>query len=256
MFWDSCLNWSSTVLTLWNISWRMWLWLRLSAMCHFMSLILRSWYWRHSIWLSKRITRKIIKHQFRVTTKSFVGNFYQFGGPVPHSSFECILVLFNNGVVRNVNILLRLLARLCNINTILYYSRLFQQCIRVLCGVRQRIFHIRMWKLMSQPMYKIPSGSLQNFYVCETCGSVLDIYINFHRCLLQPDIVCLHLEVIKGINSYPFYHCSKRHNSVRDYMNHTISTHKSVVVFSCTFCGIAFITKSGLQEHIPHCSQI
>ena len=101
-------------------------------------LILKTFY------LIERITWKIIRQQFRVTTKSFVGNFYQFGGPVPHSSFERILELFNNGVVRNVNILLQLLARLCNINTILYYSRLFQRCIHVLCGVCQRIFHIRM----------------------------------------------------------------------------------------------------------------
>ena len=94
-----------------------------------------------TFYLIERITWKMIKQQFRVTAKSFVGNFYQFGGPVPHSSIERILLLFNNGIVRNVNILIRLLARLCNVKTILYYSRLFQRCIHVLCGVRQRIFH-------------------------------------------------------------------------------------------------------------------
>ena len=107
--------------------------------------------------------------------------------------------------------------------------------------------------LMTQPMYKIPSGNLKNFYVCETCGSVLDIYINYHQCLLQPDIVRVHLEVINGIKSCPFYNCFKTHYSVRDYMNHIISIHSSVVVFTCPVCGIAFVTKSGLNEHCRHC---
>ena len=57
---------------------------------------------------------------------------------------------------------------------------------------------------MPQHMYKIPSGDLKNYYISETCGSILDIYIEYHRCLLDPHIVNIHLDLIKGISKCPF----------------------------------------------------
>ena len=103
-------------------------------------------------------------------------------------------------------------------------------------------------------MYRIPTGSLKGYLVCETCGSVLDIYTQFHQCLLQPDIVRIHINVIKCFEKCPFFLCAKRNTTVKEYMNHVLHSHSAVIVFSCPQCGIAFITQSGLKEHYKYCS--
>ena len=61
---------------------------------------------------------------------------------------------------------------------------------------------------MSQPMYTIKSGSLKGYSICETCGSVLDIYIDFHQYLLQPEIVQIQMELLKDLSKCPFHLCS------------------------------------------------
>ena len=52
-------------------------------------------------------------------------------------------------------------------------------------------------------MYTIKNGSLKGYAICETCGSVLDIYLDFHQCLLQPEIVQVHMNYSK---IYPSVH--------------------------------------------------
>ena len=106
---------------------------------------------------------------------------------------------------------------------------------------------------MPQPMYRIPTGSLKGYSVCETCGSVLDIYTEFHQCLLQPDIVRIHMDVMKCFAKCPFFLCVQRNTTVQEYMNHLLHSHSAVIVFSCPQCGIAFITRSGLKEHKSFC---
>ena len=103
-------------------------------------------------------------------------------------------------------------------------------------------------------MYKIPSGDLKNYYICETCGSILDIYIEYHRCLLDPHIVNIHLDLIKGISKCPFYMCTSNNNTVSRYMEHLLKHHQSVIIFTCHICSIGFITKSGVAHHKNFCS--
>ena len=107
---------------------------------------------------------------------------------------------------------------------------------------------------MSQPMYTIRSGSLKGYSICETCGSVLDIYLDFHQCLLQSEIVQIHMELLKELSKCPFHLCSIPNDSVKGYMSHLLVCHSAVVVFSCPNCGIAFITKSGLRRHRGYCN--
>ena len=107
---------------------------------------------------------------------------------------------------------------------------------------------------MSQPMYTIKSGSLKGYSICETCGSILDIYLDFHQCLLQSEIVQIHMELLKDLSKYPFHLCSVLNTSVKDYMNNLLVCHSAAVVFSCPNCGIAFITKSGLRQHDGYCN--
>ena len=107
---------------------------------------------------------------------------------------------------------------------------------------------------MSQPMYRIKNGSLKGYSICEMCGSVLDIYLDYHQCLLQPEIIQAHMELLKDLSKCPFHLCNSSNDSVKDYMNHLLLFHSSVVVFSCPTCGIGFITKSGLKRHRSYCS--
>ena len=107
--------------------------------------------------------------------------------------------------------------------------------------------------LMSRPMYKIPSGSLKDYYICKTCGSVLDIYIDYHRCLLYSNIVKLHMDLLQCLQKCPFYTCYVISSTVKDYMHHLLAHHQSVIVYSCPNFGVGFITKSGLVHHKPFC---
>ena len=107
--------------------------------------------------------------------------------------------------------------------------------------------------VMSQPMYKIPSGSLKGYYICETCASVLDIYIDYHCCLLYTNIVKIHIDMLQCLQKCPFHTCYVKNSTVRDYMNHLLSYHRSVIEFFCPNCGIGFITKSGLVHHELFC---
>ena len=94
--------------------------------------------------------------------------------------------------------------------------------------------------LMSQPMYRIKNGSLKGYSICEMCGSVLDIYLDYHQCLLQPEIIQAHMELLKDLTKCPFHLCNSSNDSVKDYMNHLLLFHSSVVIFSCPTCGIGF----------------
>ena len=88
-----------------------------------------------------------------------------------------------------------------------------------------------------------------SYHCCLWCGAILDIYLDFHNCLLYLDIADLNGKVNAETSRCYVIGCSAKLDSIRDYVSHMMGVHSCVLVFKCTLCSVGFINPSSVKYH-------
>ena len=100
-----------------------------------------------------------------------------------------------------------------------------------------------------QHIFLITFGNYNGYVICLWCSALLKANLRFHNCLLYPNIAEWHMNVLSGIKLCPFSHCGIQNWNLKDYVRHVINSHNTVLFFTCPDCGIAFISRAGVQLH-------
>ena len=90
------------------------------------------------------------------------------------------------------------------------------------------------------------------YHCCLFCGAILDIYLDFHNCLLQLDIVNQNYFVNLETSSCRFSNCEYIFDNTLEYIHHTNIHHGGMLVFSCPYCYISFINPSLVNFHVSN----
>ena len=89
-------------------------------------------------YLIDRIIRKIISIQLKRRVMSYVGNFYQFGGPVPDKSILDILLMFHSSINDRIPTLV-VVKRVFRLDQLELWLNIFQRLVILLETTRSRI---------------------------------------------------------------------------------------------------------------------
>ena len=100
-----------------------------------------------------------------------------------------------------------------------------------------------------QHIFLITSGNYKGYVICLWCSTLLKANLWFHNCLLYPNIAEWHMNVLSGIKLCSFSRCGIQNWNLKDYVRHVINSHKTVLFFTCPDCGIAFMSRAGVQLH-------
>ena len=101
-----------------------------------------------------------------------------------------------------------------------------------------------------QKMFHILYGHFTGYAICLSCGALLKNYLPFHNCLLYCNIEELNIKTCQSIAFCIFPSCNKTNNSILSYLNHMFDDHKTLLLYKCDLCGIAFVSKVGVYHHM------
>ena len=90
-------------------------------------------------YLIDRVVRKIIKNTLKKPVLSYVGNFYQFGGPVPDKSVLDTLINFQRSINDRINTLAFVVQRAFRLDHLQLWLNLFQRLTVLLESTRSNI---------------------------------------------------------------------------------------------------------------------
>ena len=90
-------------------------------------------------YLIDRVVRKIIKNTLKKPVVSYVGNFYQFGGPVPDKSVLDTLIKFQRSINDRINTLAFVVQRAFRLDHLQLWLNLFQRLTVLLESTRSNI---------------------------------------------------------------------------------------------------------------------
>ena len=90
-------------------------------------------------YLIDRVVRKIIKTTLKKPVVSYVGNFYQFGGPVPDKSVLDILIKFQRSVNDRISTLSFVVQRVFRLDHLQLWLNIFQRLTILLESTRSNI---------------------------------------------------------------------------------------------------------------------
>ena len=90
-------------------------------------------------YLIDRVVRKIIKNTLKKPVLSYVGNFYQFGGPVPDKSVLDTLIKFQRSINDRINTLAFVVQRAFRLDHLQLWLNIFQRLIVLLESTRSNI---------------------------------------------------------------------------------------------------------------------
>ena len=156
--------------------------------------------------LIDKVFCKILTLELHQHFCSSIGNTYQVDRPVPIKQYLDVLITFHESIRKHNKLLHLVVSRTFTYHKHSFWLQFFQWFIILLHWVHHQMSLVS-WihsSSMPQPMFLIPSGTLQGYSVCETCGSILDIYIDYHQCLLQSNIVSVHMNLLQCISNCPF----------------------------------------------------
>ena len=90
---------------------------------------------------------------------------------------------------------------------------------------------------------------------CKWCGSVLNINLEYHCCLLYPGIADWNEKLLRDISSCFLTTCPCQGSfftTVREYLSHCLKDHRFLPVHICPQCNIGFVNASSVDMHLNH----
>ena len=114
-------------------------------------MLLEKWYHRSAsvleakklllrlFYLIDRIIRKLLTIQLCKSFNSLVGNFYQYGRPVPDLIVIDLLISFKGSITKNMWLLKIVFLRLYRIDQLQFWLHIFQWLVCLLCHVHLKL---------------------------------------------------------------------------------------------------------------------
>ena len=91
--------------------------------------------------------------------------------------------------------------------------------------------------------------------ICQWCGSVLNIYLEYHRCLLYSEIADWYKKLSLDTSNCFSTSCPCQDSffkSLREYLTHSLKDHRFLPLYICPYCHIAFVNPSSVKMHLKH----